>query len=105
MNLNERSQRGAVWGSGIARINSACRVQGRAELGNRESGDSVDVAFYRSVPDSAQTVPDTDGEVPDSALVVPDTDGKVPDSGRVVPDTGVKVPDSVALLPRLCVSI
>jgi len=98
MNLNECSQRGAVWGSGIARINSTCRVQGRAELGNRESGDSVDVAFYRSAPD-------TDGEVPDSALVVPDTDGKVPDSGRVVPDTGVKVPDSVAVLPRLCVSI
>ncbi len=105
MNLNQCSQRGAVWGSGIARINSACRVQGRAELGNRESGDSVDVALYRSVPDSAQIVPDTVGEAPDSGQVVPDTDGKVPDSGRVVPDTGVKVPDSVALRARLCISI
>jgi len=57
MNLNECSQRGAVWGSGIARINSACRVQGRAELGNRESGDSVDVAFYRSVPDFVALLP------------------------------------------------
>ncbi len=101
MNLMESSQRGEVWGNGIAHVKSACDVQGRAEPGKRESGDLVDVAFYRSVPDSGRVVPDTDDEVPDSVQVVPDTGGKVPDSVQTVPDTGVKVPDSVALRARI----
>jgi len=89
------------WGSGIARIKSACKAQGLAEPSICEKGDSVDVEFYRPVPDSVQVVPDSVQVVPDSVQVVPDIDGKVPDTGVKVPNTVVKVPDSVALRARI----
>ena len=58
------------WGSGIARIKSACEAQGLAEPRIREKGDFVDVEFYREVPDSGQKMPDSSCEPetpPDSA--------------------------------------
>lgn len=76
------------WGSGIARIKSACKAHGLAEPRIREKGDFVDVEFYRPVPD-------TDVKVPDSASEVPDTHQDVPDSaGR-----NRRLPDSV--MPRM----
>jgi len=69
MNLMESSQRGVVLGNGMAHVKSVCKVQERAEPGKRESADSVDVALYRSVPDSAQTVPDIGVTVPDSVAL------------------------------------
>lgn len=41
------------WGSGIARIKSACKAQGLTEPRIREKGDFVEVELYRPVPDSA----------------------------------------------------
>lgn len=73
------------WGSGIARIKSACEAQGLAEPRIREKGDFVDVEFYREVPDSGQKMPDT-------AKTAPDSDPKMPDSS-CEPETP---PDSAA---------
>ena len=49
------------WGSGIARIKSACKAQGLAEPRIREKGDFVDVEFYRPTPDTTRKVPDNAG--------------------------------------------
>jgi ATP-dependent DNA helicase RecG len=61
------------WGSGIARIKSACQAQGLTEPRIREKGDFVDVEFYRPAPDSAKEMPDTDRIVPNSAKEMPDS--------------------------------
>jgi ATP-dependent DNA helicase RecG len=61
------------WGSGIARIKSACKAQGLAEPRIREKGDFVDVAFYRPVLNHDQEVPDIPEIVPDTVEAVPDT--------------------------------
>lgn len=52
------------WGSGIARIKSACQAQGLAEPRIREKGDFVDVEFYRPRPDTTAKVPDSAGYNP-----------------------------------------
>ena len=75
------------WGSGIQRIKNLCTVQGLAEPRIRESGDFVDVEFYRPVPDSAGLTAESIDKVPDTAKVVPDTIKTMPDSVELVPDT------------------
>jgi predicted HTH transcriptional regulator len=52
------------WGSGIARIKSACKAQGLVEPRTREKGDFVDVEFYRPMPDAAAKMPDRAGSMP-----------------------------------------
>jgi ATP-dependent DNA helicase RecG len=79
MNLTECIQEGGYieqWGSGIARIKSACEAQGLTEPRIREKGDFVDVEFYRPKPDSAEKVPDTGEEMPGRpgfTQIVPDS--------------------------------
>ena len=68
------------WGSGIARIKSACQAQGLAQPRIREKGDFVDVAFYRPVLNHTPKVPDTPEIVPDTPEIVPDTSEIVPDT-------------------------
>ena len=49
------------WGSGIARIKSACKAQGLSEPRIRETGDFVDVEFFRPTPGTTVKVPDSAG--------------------------------------------
>jgi ATP-dependent DNA helicase RecG len=86
------------WGSGSARIKSACSAQGLSEPRIREKGDFVDVEFYRPVPERAQEVPDTGQVMPDNATKVPDIEGKVPDNSgnnRMLTDSALPRSDQI----------
>lgn len=79
------------WGSGVARIKSACLRAGLKEPTIAEKNDFVEVVFWRNQDSS----PD---EAPDSAEIAPDSTEIAPDSAEIAPDKIDKASDGAEFL-------